>query len=691
MPTFLFGHVTMLKYLISDFTKQTLTNMVKLCFNSDFPHIYSKKQIEYIFNYLQDLSCNHIILEPEYIDKDYLEDFSKYYAKSFNNGGYKSARLHFFSEKTSHKAIDKFLFDGLEDKNITAWKNSYLGFIVIKPLAETFIGKTCLKPYPSFSNPYKKRYKKVLTKDYTVDLFGIDLIVKSVAFQEKDTVTSVSATTSLWSAFHALKWNDVKEVTSCSEILINAVNHVIDSKNNFPQNELTTKQILRAIDIEGLKHHDLKLDKMDYPLFHEVVKIHIDSDLPLIFGLEVKSLEDESNEANSGIHAVTVLGYKDALSEEESPCIYIHDNRLGPYVRATYFPASPTEKRWGLKIQKKDVAGQWKNAHEVMYPRILISLTKQKVRLSHEMALNTMYLLTALFNMATIDFKTKVSVSFKLALKEISTIRKELLNDNFSSSSYSKFLFELKEKRKNFLLKTYAKHHWVASVFVNEVHSVDILFDATAIPQGKAIAGISYRNYEHANLFLSIFEKMANEEDYKKTISAKTKRTFLGSFLSYLKIDKASNTYYLDDYYGELRAPVYLKPHEFHGGEIKQNGSAEIFYGRINGSLLTWVDDLEDNNPKSTTLWAICEDGSLVLGKEIEEYGHPTLTGFKPARIAGEILKINGNYYINSKSGRYSTDYRLTDKYLKNALGKFSEIFIDAIIIKDFIPAPKNF
>lgn len=680
----------MLKYLISDFAKQTLANMVKLCFNSDFPHIYSKNQIEYIFNYLKDLNCNHIILEPEYIDRDYLEDFSKYYAKSFNNGGYKSARLHFFSEKTSHKAIDKFLFDGLEDENITAWKGSYLGFIVIKPLAETFIGKTCLKPYSSFLDPQKKTYKKILTKDYHVDLFGIDLVVKSVAFQEKDTVTSVSATTSLWSAFHALKWNDVKEVTSCNEILINAVNHVIDSKNTFPQNELTTKQILRAIDIEGLKHHELKLEKMDYVLFHEVVKIHIDSGLPLIFGLEVESLENKDNESHLGFHAVTILGYKDALSEEESPCIYIHDNRLGPYVRATYSPININEKKWGLIIQKKDPSGQWKNAHEVLYPKILISLTKQKVRLSHEMALNTINLLIALFNEATKDFKTKFPVRFKLELKEISSIRKELLNYNFSSSSYSQFLYQLKEKRKDFLLKSYAKHHWVASIFVNKVHSIDILFDATAIPQGKAIAGIAYRNYEHANIFLAIFEKMATEEDYKRTISAKTKRTFLGSFLTYLKEEKSSSKNYLDDYYGELRAPVYLKPHEFHGGEIKKNGSAEIFYGRVGEGLLKWVADLEDDNPKSTTLWAICEDGSLVLGKEIEEYGHPTLTGFKPARIAGEIVKIKGIYYINSKSGRYSTDYRLTDKYLENALSKFSEIFIDAEIIKGFIPAPKK-
>lgn len=678
----------MLKYLICDFAKQTLANMVKLCFDSDFPHIYNKNQIEYIFNYLKDLNCNHIILEPEYIDKDYLEDFSTFYAKSFNNGGYKAARLHFFSKKINHKNIDKFLFDGLEDAHIVEWKESYLGFIVIKPLAETFIGKTCLKPYPSFLTTCAPFYKKLLTKEYKVSLFGIELIVNSIAFQERDTITSVSATTSLWSAFHALQWTDVKEITSCSEITINAINHVTSSKNIFPQKELTAKQILRAIDIENLKHHDLKVEKMDYAFFHEVVKIHIDSALPLVLGLQVESLEKNEQESYLGIHAVTVLGYKDSVKKEDSQCIYIHDNRLGPYVRATYSPADIKRNKWGLIIQKKDGDGNWKDAHEIMYPTILISMTKQKVRLSHEMALNTMNMLVALFNNATADVRNKVSVTFNLQLKEISEIKKELLAYKFSSSSYSNFLYLLKEKRKNFLLRSYAKHQWVASICINQEHCVDILFDATAIPQGKAIGGIVYRNYEHANVFLSMFEKMANQDGYTKIIAGKTKRSFLVSFLTYLKKQEPESLNYLDEHFGELRAPVYLKPHEFHGGEINLNDSAKKFYGRVNDNLHTWVCDLENNNPKSATLWAICEDGSLVLGKEIGEQGHPTLTGFKPARIAGEILKINDLYYINSKSGRYSTDYRLTDKYLSNALRRFLEIFPDAEIIKNYISAP---
>jgi len=65
----------------------------------------------------------------------------------------------------------------------------------------------------------------------------------------------------------------------------------------------------------------------------------------------------------------------------------------------------------------------------------------------------------------------------------------------------------------------------------------------------------------------------------------------------------------------------------------------------------------------------------LLIGKEIGESGHPTLTGFKPARIAGEIRLVNDVLSINSKSGRYSRDYKNTTFLLRNAVDKFNSIF----------------
>ncbi|GAB0065591.1 hypothetical protein IBA8402_13520 [Pseudomonas syringae] len=69
----------MISYLVSSFEKQTITNLVRECFGYDFPDIFEKAQVDYIFNYLNNLpdgnKAKSVLLEYNYVDKDYLEDF----------------------------------------------------------------------------------------------------------------------------------------------------------------------------------------------------------------------------------------------------------------------------------------------------------------------------------------------------------------------------------------------------------------------------------------------------------------------------------------------------------------------------------------------------------------------------------------------------------------------------------------
>ncbi|VCV83955.1 hypothetical protein BANRA_01846 [Escherichia coli] len=146
--------------------------------------------------------------------------------------------------------------------------------MVIKPLPKTFIGKTCLKPYDSLINSDDK---KCITREYCVDLFGIPLKVESIAFQEQDMVVAAYSTTAVWSSLHALNYCDIRTIPSCSEITINAINHINNSHNSFPNTSLTTKQMLRTIDVEKIKHHLFKVEQLNNESFHDIVKTHIDS------------------------------------------------------------------------------------------------------------------------------------------------------------------------------------------------------------------------------------------------------------------------------------------------------------------------------------------------------------------------------------------------------------------------------
>ncbi|MBH3111949.1 hypothetical protein I5M95_04285 [Serratia marcescens] len=670
----------MTPYLICKFEKQTLSNLIKECFDTKFPDVYNKIQIDYIYRYLKDIKCKSVLLEPVYIDKDYLEDYKQYYVKGFNNKGYKTSRLHFFSSDLNHKTIDNYLEEGVETSNFNLLQEHYLGFMVIKPLPKTFIGKTCLKPYESL---VKSDDKKCITREYHVDLFGIPLKVDSLAFQEQDMVVAAYSTTAVWSSLHALNYCEIRSIPSCSEITINAINHINNSHNSFPSTSLTTKQMLRTIDVEKIKHHLFKADQLSNDAFHEIVKTHIDSKIPLLLRGSIYQIADKNTYLRKNDYTITILGYKE---RNKSKAIYIHDDRLGPFVRAKYKKIDIGSKNnWGLIVQEKDDNTRWMAPHEVFIPDILISITPKKVRLSCDLAINTCSLIKSIYlKMLEIETSHKESlpkIEFSIKLKEISEIREAFLEYDFRNSNDNEAVIWCKKNRIDFLTQSYARYHWVASVKLNDEDAFDILFDATDIPQGDAVSAIIYKDNYNSKAILDIMKKLASNEEILNIILNETpsyrENSFLLSFFSFLITKDYDYASYLDESYGRLRAPSYLKQEEYNGGKITGNKSSEIFYGRIDKTLKDITKDLKNNLRSSFMIWAITHEGALVIGNEIDNNGHPSLTGFKPARIAGELFIKNGEFYINSKSGRYSRDYTNPSKLLENAINKFSEVFPD--------------
>ncbi|HGT5663447.1 TPA: hypothetical protein ACM38Y_004604, partial [Escherichia coli] len=650
------------------------------CFDSKFPDVYNKIQIDYIYRYLKDIKCKSVLLEPVYIDKDYLEDYKQYYVKGFNNKGYKTSRLHFFSTELSHKILDKYLEDGITSDEIKIFQETYLGFMVIKPLPKTFIGKTCLKPYDSLINSDDK---KCITREYCVDLFGIPLKVESIAFQEQDMVVAAYSTTAVWSSLHALNYCDIRTIPSCSEITINAINHINNSHNSFPNTSLTTKQMLRTIDVEKIKHHLFKVEQLNNESFHDIVKTHIDSKIPLLLRGSIYGIAENNKHTRKNDYTITILGYKE---RNKSKAIYIHDDRLGPFVRARYKKVNIESKfSWGLIVQEKDDQTRWVAPHEVFIPDILISLTPKKVRLSCDFAINTCSLIQLIYlkvlEIETSNVDALPKVEFSIKLKEISEIRENFLKYDFSKSNDFEAEIHCKKSRIDFLTQSYARYHWVASFKLNGEDAFDILFDATDIPQGDAVSAIIYKDIYNSNAILDVMKILASNEevlhDILNEIPSYRENSFLLSLFSFLMTKEYDYASYLDDSYGRLRAPTYLKQEEYYGGKITGNKTSEIFYGRSQKSLKEITKDLKNNVRSSFLIWAITHEGALVIGKEINNNGHPSLTGFKPARIAGELFIADNIYFINSKSGRYSRDYTNPNKLLENAIKKFCEIFPD--------------
>jgi hypothetical protein len=153
--------------------------------------------LDYLAGYLDRIGAKSVVVEHPYVDADYLDDYTAYYARCFADYGRWCKRIHFFSlpPKSSYFAN---LFDGADAPQIGSLQNAYLGFIVSRPLPEALIGRTVLR---TFGADAGRRFFPA-TKRYEANLCGRTFTVESLAFQEQDSVLAACATVALWSCFH---------------------------------------------------------------------------------------------------------------------------------------------------------------------------------------------------------------------------------------------------------------------------------------------------------------------------------------------------------------------------------------------------------------------------------------------------------------------------------------------------------
>lgn len=128
-----------------------LEHLVKLLCSkqSDVAFVSEKNQVGYLDNYLSshDIDARTIIAEYGYVDRDYLADYVGYYARCFQPYDRHCMRLHFFSFNFDQKQFKSLLRNEGTELQLAELKKKYVGFVVIKPLPETMIGRTCLKTY----------------------------------------------------------------------------------------------------------------------------------------------------------------------------------------------------------------------------------------------------------------------------------------------------------------------------------------------------------------------------------------------------------------------------------------------------------------------------------------------------------------------------------------------------------------
>ncbi|HCR1326669.1 hypothetical protein NP444_03625 [Pseudomonas aeruginosa] len=711
----------MTPYLISKFQKATLTALIRECFGYEFSDILKKPQVEYIFNYLSALGAASVLLEPEYIDRDFLEDYSRYYVKRFGNDGYVCGRLHFFRCGIDHQKLDKLLLSGDHDGlTLAQLQDDYLGFVVVKPLTKTFVGKSCLRIGDDLGNGKKK-----ISKRYDVSLFGLQLSIDSIAFQEQDKVVSACATTAIWTALHALPWRDVRDIPSCSEITTAAINFVDGSSNGFPNSQLSNKQIQRSLDVEGLRYHTTTLTSTTQELaasmtrewFKTYVASHIDSGLPIlvtgtVYGISpvatdaiaagqadgestdsafLSPVAEMQLEEKAG-HAITVLGY-DLQSEDAA--VYVHDDRLGPFAKARLLAldsvtAQKLKIGWGLAFCKKNEGGEWADPHEILIPDLSLIAAEKKARLPYAFAYGTASLIHEeasrwMESVAPSLESEPEPLSFSIRLATIAKIRELARAHSIDCSQGVKLtipdqgaadprlLERWNEDKLKFLTTPLARLQWEIDFALGSVPVFKVLIDATDIPLGNAVSALFLQDPVWSKIVLEAFK-----EQRESPVGA-TEQQFYSSFLSALKRRDDDYESHLNTMYGALRAPTKLEDSEVGADGAGKNPTARNFFDPSEESLATLFADVVAEPHEKNLIWAIGRDGSLFVAEDLKspKLGHPSMTGLQAARIAGEMWwdVDSARWGVNWESGRYSRDYATPDDYLTSAIRKIASFF----------------
>jgi hypothetical protein len=422
---------------------------------------------EYFGDQDDGLGAKTIVIEKKYISKSYLIDYSNYYSTCFSDYERFCKRVHFFSRDFSEADFEAALKDSIADSPI--WE-SYLGYIVVKPLPLLTIGATLLKTYES--TPTNKRIFHAIEK-YPVNLFGKELTVQSLAFQEQDSVVGACASSALWTAFHKTSKLFQTSLPSPSDITRSAKNLFQNSGRTYPNTGLDHYQIGNAIDATGMVSELRNSDKFrgEVDRLKAFIYAYNSMGLPVLLGIKFPE----------GGHLITVVGYKEsndnnfprtsrmALKSSKIERFYAHDDQVGPFSRLGFDASGNILTSW------VDDTGSHKTAELVS---VFIPI-HNKIRINFEDIFSKASFIDFYFSKVFPTLEIHWDIQLCLSNKY-----KESIYDSTISSGMKYSL----------LTTPLPKYLWIAKGFVGNECIIEFLFDATQIATADYCIGINIYN-----------------------------------------------------------------------------------------------------------------------------------------------------------------------------------------------------
>ncbi len=452
------------------------------CIETSPQVIEDKPHIQYIGEYLKHLKVQTIVAETDYIDHDYLTGFAAYHVKCFYDYKRKCVRLHFFKEAFEQKDLAQFV-RGEKESLADNLRESYRGFMVLHPLPESIIGRTCLATYDDDS----QRHFPTAWPRHAF-FCGLGLSVKTLPFQEQDQVAGACATSALWSAFHATdrlfhhRVPSPVDITSAATSEMPARSRVFPNKDGLTMEEMA--QAIRAVDLEPY-WCDIKNQKKLFE-FRALVYAYLACGIPPIIIINLTGQESKGQSRTFiGCHAVTVTGYrllsnrsrehKDSEFLYKSDAIdqiYVHDDQVGPHAKMKFCDSGLDwymTTSWGLNGKYLDVRAEPTGIFFPLY---------NKIRIPFSQPASDIDAFNKALEMLGLPWLTDTLV-WDIRLTQLKTLKEAVLSSNLISPI-----------REEILTSPLPRFMWHATATNDSGRIADILFDATDIDSGRYVLRI---------------------------------------------------------------------------------------------------------------------------------------------------------------------------------------------------------
>jgi len=470
---------------------------------TDNRFVRRKPHLRYLQEYLGSLSCASIVVEHNYIDRDFLEDFAAYHVRSFHPYQRYCTRLHFFSKPWTQSNLEAAILRVDGGATPQALQATYLGFAVLRPLPLTVLGRTCLKTYPQ-KRGYERRYPTTYRQH--VDLYGIPLSIDTVAFQEQDRDVAACATSALWSVLQCTGRSFQHAIPSPVAITATAgATGEYDERMLPAVAGLTIRQIANALRYVGLEPHLIPLEahseeKSDTGAeavapdariirtrleMKIAIAAYLRAGIPCLLLVRVTESGGVQPDRQAN-HAVAVTGYRYAhgptaeygesrvrFDASRMDKLFVHDDQVGPFARMRFADDG------GLTISWPD-----QGAHRELRAR------------SHT-------LLVPLNHKIRIPFGTVLSLTLSIA-RQLDAALQGIEGDGFDGpitwdvqlSRLDQFRNEIArgalpdDERLRLLARPLPKYIWRISALVNQAKLLELILDATDLMQGDLLVDV---------------------------------------------------------------------------------------------------------------------------------------------------------------------------------------------------------